>query len=543
MKKDGKKAYMAFLDIEKAYDRVDRRILCDLLMKVGMSEKIVNIVRSMYESTKAIYRLGHLETGWVRSMRGVRQGCTLSPILFGLYTEELAVRIKRTGLGIRVGADRLSCLLYADDIVIMSESREELQQMLDVVSVYGRDFKVRFSGEKSQVIVVNSVEGDEQQKWQLGGVEIGCTKEYKYLGCWMNENGCERAKADRMFKAQQWWGRLGSVARFRANRYECLRSLWKCMAVPGIMYGMDVMSWTECELGKLDVLQNKVGRMALGANKYVGVEAIRGEMGWSLFGERMSKAVLSYKVRLDRMSVARWPKKVHMWNSRQSKWERGCKRRATKCGYQCIRPQDVQAHGDVWRMVNERGEGPEWSLKEWKRKIDSRVKQVGRWKGKNGMREKTTLAWYAKKERPMNEEWYDGSRAGQLLFRARTQSLEVNARTYRWSANGSRECTQCDGGVNETVEHLVLECPRYNEERMELLNIVTDSIGMNEWDERKREDDHGMCILLGLGKGKNRRVTVAMKEFLEMAWNKRARYVGQAIQPAIVVEAPQGDLT
>lgn len=92
--------------------------------------------------------------------------------------------------------------------------------------------------------------------------------------------------------------------------------------------------------------------------------------------ERLMKAVLAYKVRLDRMTYERWPKKRYMWNSTQSKREKDCKRRAGKCGYQCIRMQDVRAHRDVWRVVNERGEGPEWSVKEWKR-IDGRVKDVG----------------------------------------------------------------------------------------------------------------------------------------------------------------------
>ena len=53
------------------------------------------------------------------------------------------------------------------------------------------------------------------------------------------------------------------------------------MAVPRIMYGVNVMKWTNGELDKLEVIQNKVGRMALGADRYVGVEAIRGDMEWN----------------------------------------------------------------------------------------------------------------------------------------------------------------------------------------------------------------------------------------------------------------------
>ena len=41
-----------------------------------MSAKITIIVRSMYVDTRAKYRLGDIETDWVKSERGVRQGCT-----------------------------------------------------------------------------------------------------------------------------------------------------------------------------------------------------------------------------------------------------------------------------------------------------------------------------------------------------------------------------------------------------------------------------------------------------------------------------------
>ena len=159
-RKDGGKLYLGFLDIEKAYDRVNREMLGKVLGKIGLSAKITNIVRSMYVDTRAKYRLGDIETDWVKSERGVRQGCILSPTLFSLYTEELAARMRRMNAGIRVGNDRIGVLLYADDVVVMSESADELQSLLDVLDGYGKDFGVRFSSEKSKVMIVNRSEDE-----------------------------------------------------------------------------------------------------------------------------------------------------------------------------------------------------------------------------------------------------------------------------------------------------------------------------------------------------------------------------------------------
>ncbi|KAF2355928.1 Reverse transcriptase domain [Trinorchestia longiramus] len=162
-RKENKKVYLVFFDIEKVYDRVDRRRLLGVLGKIGFSEKIVDIVKSLYENICAVDRLGNLVTVQVRSVRGVRQGCTLSPLLFGLYTEELAVCLRMSGFGLKVGEEKLSCLLYADDIVVVSESEQELQMMLEIVNGYSTDFKVKFGRGKSKVMVINGNETDRDR--------------------------------------------------------------------------------------------------------------------------------------------------------------------------------------------------------------------------------------------------------------------------------------------------------------------------------------------------------------------------------------------
>ncbi|KAF2356793.1 Rab-GTPase-TBC domain [Trinorchestia longiramus] len=135
--------------------------------------------------------------------------------------------------------------------------------MLEIVDGYSRDFKVKFGGDKSKVMVINGDETDRDREWNIGEVKIGRTKEYKYLGCMWSEDGCTRAKGEKVVKSMQWWGRLSSVAKYRANKCECVRGIWKYVAVPNIMFGINVMAWNGGDLEKLEVLQNRVGRLAL----------------------------------------------------------------------------------------------------------------------------------------------------------------------------------------------------------------------------------------------------------------------------------------
>ena len=519
-KSENKRGYFAFLDIEKAYDRVDREMLGRVLSRCGVSEKIVRIISSMYVNTRAKYALGDIETEWVYSQRGVRQGCILSPLLFSLYTEELILRAKRTGLGMKVGNERLVILMYADDVIIMCESGEDLQEVLDAVSEYGRDFSVKFSADKSKVLVVNGEQEDVEREWELGDIRVKRTNEYKYLGVMLNERGSEQVMQEKLSKANQWYGRLASVARWRANKYEVLRELWKTVAVPCLMYGMNVINWSERDMQKLEVIQNKVGRVALGANGFAAVEAIRGDMGWSTFSERCMKGCMMYKVRIERMPDERWVKKVCERVSGGGKWLRTCKRVVRKCGFQNSAPG---RHGvNRWQILGPNGDGQQWSEAVWKKAVKEHVSEYGRGKWRNGMQSKSTLVWYKNKEMPRHESMYEGSYASELLFKARSQSLEVNARTYRWSVDGSRECKICDIGVEESVFHLFVECSGYMNERVMLMRHVREVCGNEFMESFDEENERCMSVILGINGGAEVKVSMeVVKIFLEKVWKKR----------------------
>ncbi|KAK8372180.1 hypothetical protein O3P69_013569, partial [Scylla paramamosain] len=65
-------------------------------------------------------------------------------------------------------------------------------------------------------------------------------------------------------------------------------------------------------------------------------EALRGDMGWSTFRERLTKATLRYKIRLERMDDARIARKVYLWNESGSKWRKRCMRMTDRNGLQVV---------------------------------------------------------------------------------------------------------------------------------------------------------------------------------------------------------------
>ncbi|MES9950323.1 MAG: reverse transcriptase domain-containing protein, partial [Candidatus Thiodiazotropha sp.] len=117
-----KPLYMAFIDLEKAFDRVPREVIWWSMRKLGIDEWLVRLVQSMYKDVRSRVRVGdgYSEEFGVRV--GVHQGSVLSPLLFIMVLEALSLEF-RTGCPWE--------LLYADDLMVSAGSMEELLVKLE----------------------------------------------------------------------------------------------------------------------------------------------------------------------------------------------------------------------------------------------------------------------------------------------------------------------------------------------------------------------------------------------------------------------------
>ena len=112
---------MAFVDLEKAFDRVPRKVIWWALRKLGVEEWIVRLVQGMYANAWSRVRVGEGYSEEFEVKVGVHQGSVLSPLLFIIVLEALS-REFRSGVPWED--------LYADDLVIITESLEECVRRL-----------------------------------------------------------------------------------------------------------------------------------------------------------------------------------------------------------------------------------------------------------------------------------------------------------------------------------------------------------------------------------------------------------------------------
>ena len=116
-KKD-KKLYMCFVDMEKAFDRMPRKVMEWAMRKEGLSEVMVRTVMSLYGGAKTRVRVGSAYSEEFEVKAGVHQGSVLSPLLFAIVVDDITENARR---GV------VDELLYADDLVLISKTMEELK--------------------------------------------------------------------------------------------------------------------------------------------------------------------------------------------------------------------------------------------------------------------------------------------------------------------------------------------------------------------------------------------------------------------------------
>ena len=182
--------------MQKAYDRVWREGLWEKLAEYGMQGKMWRVLRSIYKCVESSVLLDDRNTRFFQIDVGLRQGCLLSPILFAIYINGLADEINKACLGAKISPDardEVSILMFADDIVLVSEDRKKLEELMEITYQYSRRWRFSFNYDKSAVVVFNSMRTEVKygscmnecmcgNHWKLGSKLIKQEIIYKYLG-------------------------------------------------------------------------------------------------------------------------------------------------------------------------------------------------------------------------------------------------------------------------------------------------------------------------------------------------------------------------
>ncbi|KAI3352720.1 hypothetical protein L3Q82_019300 [Scortum barcoo] len=186
--------HMCFVDLEKAFDRVPRGILWGVLREYGVRGPLLRAVRSLYDRSRSLVRIAGSKSDLFPVHVGLRQGCPLSPVLFIIFMDRISRRSQGPE-GVRFGNHRISSLLFADDVVLLASSSQDLQRVLEQFAAECEAAGMRISTSKSEAMVL-----DRKRvacPLRVGGEVLPQVEEFKYLGVLFTSEGKMEREIDR----------------------------------------------------------------------------------------------------------------------------------------------------------------------------------------------------------------------------------------------------------------------------------------------------------------------------------------------------------
>ena len=180
--KKGNKLFACFIDLRKAYD---------LFYKLnGINGSFLTLIKDLYAKTRCAVKIYWKRTDFFNYTKGVRQGCPLSPLLFNIFINGIAKRLNKVNPHPLKLDKNLSCLLYADDLVIFSWSREGLQKSLDAAADFFSKWNRDISYDKTKCITFNKRGDKGKHVFKINGNPLENVKFYKYLGIHISSKNC-----------------------------------------------------------------------------------------------------------------------------------------------------------------------------------------------------------------------------------------------------------------------------------------------------------------------------------------------------------------
>jgi exonuclease III len=251
---------ICFVDLEKAFDRVNWDKLLEILKNKGIEWKERRLIRNLYKEQRVIVRIGNKESKKTELGRGVRQGCCLSPILFNIYLEEMIREIEMKMKGVKIGGRTVSCVRFADDMAVLAEDQEDLEISIKRLEEACKAYGMKVNAKKTKAMSVGS---EEDIVLHIDGVRVEQVSSFKYLGSLLTEDWrCEKDVRARIGIAKEAFTRMKRVLCGSLD-LELRKRLAKCFVWSVLLYGAETWTLREHEKKKLEAFEMWMWRRML----------------------------------------------------------------------------------------------------------------------------------------------------------------------------------------------------------------------------------------------------------------------------------------
>ena len=503
------------MDVSKAYDTVWTDGLFYQLNKMGISGRLWRLMYRAYQDFKCHVRIEDKTSDWFTMQCGIHQGGFLSLTKYVAFINGLLLSLKDSGLCCTIGAIPSTPVGYADDIATANTSKRKTDKTLQLVHNFGTTWRFKFNAKKSAVLVYGESRkehevGIKHRHFKLGKERVGERCEYDHVGikaCIFSDNNDRISekitKGRRTLNAASGLGIRKSGITLRT----CNLIFWS-IVIPTVTFGCELWQVNDNDLQKLQNFQKYSGRRVQRFPKRSPSCTSYYGLGWLRIETYVQVKKLLFILTFLFMNDGSLLKRIfkarvtdYVQKNRTLKHNPHnspiCDMLDTSIRFNLLE--------DILKMTF--GYAPTIPKKAWSKMVWDRARKLDDicWKSTAIIAEKTELLiatvgaphyltwWHIADNVPQCQAMCEIM--ARLICHA--SQLRDDDPRYKGSSPLQKMCQECDLGVIESVQHLVMQCPANEGYRIEMFNEII-AIDAN-FDERCNQSP-GETYLWLLGK-------------------------------------------
>ncbi|KAI5724481.1 hypothetical protein M8J77_003182 [Diaphorina citri] len=276
-----KPLYIAFVDLQKAFDNVNWKIMMEILENIGIEFKDRRIIHNLYKNQVTNIEVNG-EKQRARIKKGVRQGCSLSPHLFNIYIEKAIEKSKEYCTGIVMNGIRTQMLRFADDIAVLAPDEFNLKRSLESMNEVFEEYKMKINMSKTEILVCSKI--PEIVNIKVGDAQIKQSKSFKYLGSTISENAKSTTDIkQRIAQAKSAFNKKKTLFCSKNINTDLRKQLIKTLVWSIALYGSETWVIGENDKKKIEAFEMWCWRKM---NKIKWTERMSNERVLQLVGEK-----------------------------------------------------------------------------------------------------------------------------------------------------------------------------------------------------------------------------------------------------------------
>jgi hypothetical protein len=306
-----RRVFGTFVDFQRAFDSVQHNLLWREMHDRGVCGKILRILINIYEKAKCVIRYGGMESKELELTEGVLQGDNLSPLLFSLFIADMPKYFEEHGSsGMTVNrTNNIQMLMYADDVVLLSDSTRQVQKGLEVLSSYCKEKRLSVNVGKTVVVPFQkSTKIKKLPRFVYNKDIIDVRKEITYLGFVFVSSTRFRQNCNRnISRANMAAGEVRRILiKTKCTSQEARDKLFEAVARSVALYGTEV--WGIWYLEELESILTNFYKSIFHWPRTTPNSFVRMESGTTSIQILVIRMALSWISKINKMSEDRLPK-------------------------------------------------------------------------------------------------------------------------------------------------------------------------------------------------------------------------------------------